>query len=103
MPTHGIGNEVSVLPDPQVPALSRVKFASDGYGPIVSLGVTTQVAFVDGGGVVVVVVVVVVVAVFVGLVGVSPPQAAENTAPAAPSMPSASRRLTCLRSIRVPQ
>src|SRR5688500_11310708 len=33
MSTHDIGNEVSVLPDPQVPALSRVVFAS-GRGPL---------------------------------------------------------------------
>jgi hypothetical protein len=63
----------------------------DGKGPAVSDGVTTQAAALVVG--VVVVVVVGVVDVVLGLVGDDPLQAA-IAAPAAPIMPSASRRLT---------
>jgi hypothetical protein len=76
----------------------RVKSASDGYGPIVSFGDTTQVPVDVTGGVVVVpgLVVVVVVVVVVGPVGLSPLQAELNAAPATPRRPSASRRLNGL-------
>jgi hypothetical protein len=61
----------------------------DGYGPIVSVGVTAQVAFV------LVVVVVVLVDVDDGLVGDSP-HAAATAAAAALIAPNAARRLSCV-------
>jgi hypothetical protein len=57
----------------------------DGYGPIVSVGVTAQLAFV--------LVVVVLVDVDDGLVGDSPPHAAATAAAVAPMAPTAARRL----------
>src|SRR5689334_12085080 len=67
----------------------RTKSDSDGNGPIVSVGVTAQVALLVGGAVVVGGVVVVVVvgvaavaAVDVGAVGESLPQDADHAAPA---------------------
>ncbi len=64
----------------------RTKSAREGYGPAVSLGVTTHVELV---------LVVVVVVVVVGLVAVSLPHAAAVTAPAAAAMaPIACRRLS---------
>jgi hypothetical protein len=60
----------------------------DGYGPIVSVGVTAQLAFVLA--------VVVLVDVDDGLVGDSPPQAAATAAAVAPMAPKAARRLNCL-------
>jgi len=59
----------------------------DGYGPIVSVGVTAQLAFV--------LVVVVPVDVDDGLVGDSPHAAATAVA-AAPIAPNAARRLSCV-------
>jgi hypothetical protein len=59
----------------------------DGYGPIVSVGVTAQAAFV-------LVVVVPLVDVDDGLVGESP-HAAATAAAAAPIAPIAARRLSC--------
>jgi hypothetical protein len=60
----------------------------DGYGPIVSVGVTAQVAFV-------LVVVVLLDDVDDGLVGESP-HAAATAAAAAPIAPNAVRRLSCV-------
>src|SRR5687768_8839340 len=71
----------------------RTKSLSDGYGPTVSLGETTHAAEPTAGVVGVVIPTSVKV---VGDVGLSPPQATVRTAPVAPSMPSAFRRLTCL-------
>ena len=62
----------------------------DGYGPIVSDGVTAQAAFVVVG-----VVAVAVVSTEDGLVGESP-QAVATAAAAAPMAPSAARRLSCV-------
>jgi hypothetical protein len=91
---------IKVSGSPCLPSLMslRVKSASDGYGPMVSLGDTTHAAVDVAGGVVVVplVVVVVVVVVVVGLVGLSPLHAEPNAAPAIPRRPSASRRLSGL-------
>ncbi|HKH71846.1 MAG TPA: hypothetical protein VKA59_10890 [Vicinamibacterales bacterium] len=58
----------------------------DGYGPIVSVGVTVQLAFV--------LVVVVLVDVDDGLVGEDSPHAAATAAAAAPIAPKAARRLS---------
>jgi len=60
----------------------------DGYGPIVSVGVTAQLAFV-------LVVVVLLDEVDDGLVGDSP-HATATAAAAAPIAPKAARRLSCL-------
>jgi hypothetical protein len=60
----------------------------DGYGPIVSVGVTAQVALV-------LVVVVLLEDVDDGLVGESP-HAAATAASAAPIEPKAARRLSCV-------
>jgi hypothetical protein len=63
----------------------RIKSVSEGYGPMVSVGVTAQAALVVPPAVVPLVVA-------VGLVGVSPPHPATSAAPAAPSIAMASRR-----------
>jgi hypothetical protein len=82
----------------------RKKSCSEGYGPMVSLGVTAQlVAEPAGVGVVPVVVAGVVSASAVGLVGVPLHAAVVKAAPAAPRRRTASRRLNRGRSIGLMQ
>ena len=78
---------------PELPSRMSLlmRLVRDGYGPMVSVGETAQAA--DAAtGVVVVVVVIDDALTVLGLVGVSPPQAAATpAAPTALSMPNASR------------